>query len=568
MTIDKSQEIPAWESQSLKVADQVTKQLSKKSPRIKSRRGEWLSTKQYAERLNISESAATKRLARAFSAKYYQLPKLSLDNSSFVKEDDLFYEHTSKYSNLEVRCVPSSKGTKKYEVLLSSLPDFNPCESKVDESVNDSNAFSDNISSFLEKVKPEIFCDWLTISQYHPHDHKIFDKDVNGEIIGVRDNPVPPLKNKIGGFFLVIEDNGELLHDYRRGDGQDKTEFLLISPKEDIKKQARMYFGCEGSWDSRVFIRVLDGRVDLHGNIGKFGRPDNLFGYSLEDCIKIANDLLAKYDLPPFTGGNFIEPYISAVDDKLVKGWTGATFSRIDLTTNLTFGCPEDAKEYLHWLATQHISRMRNHVHPDGNTVEIGRNDSETSRSNYIQMVAYNKAIEFQKHSEKHLKRMVKKFKKGLIELDLDYTNDYYEKLQNYMFDLGVARLELRLKRDYLHQHENIRYLGALEKDFSQLNEIFYERWASATREFVMKDISQMSAKEQDVYALYLAGVDLKQRYKKSAFYNKRNLLLNYGIDISIPYSGESTAPKIKDMRSLRVRSLPVPEFYYLPKVA
>ncbi len=542
-----SKDVPAWEVRAAQVAVEVTKKLSKRSPKIKqSKPREWLSTAQYAERMGITTSAAQKRLARAFSAKYYDLPKLSGDNL-LANKSDLFYNKKLAGNNLVIRCVPNSKGNKKYEVLLSSLPDYEPCESKVDESVNDTDGFHNQIHSFLEEAKPKIFCDWVTMSQRHP-------ELVNRE-------------NLTGGLFLVVANNGQLLHGYRQGDGQDKTDFLLVSPKEDLKKQAQMYFGCEGSWDSRVFIRLLNGRVDLHGNIGKFSRPDNVFGYSLEECIEIANKLLVENDLPPFTCGDFIEPYFDA-DDNLVSGWTGATFSRIDLTVNLSFGCANDVSEYLGWLGTQHISRMRNHVHPDGNTVEIGCNDSVDGRSKYIQMIAYNKAVEFEKHSTKHLKRLTKKFKKGLIELDLDYTNDYYEKLQNYMNELGVARLELRLKRDYLQQHSDIKYLGDLQKDFSQLDKIFIERWTTATREFTMKDINQMSLKEREVYGQYLAGVDMSKAYgSKATFYRKRNLLLPYGIDISQPYKGETTAPKLQGMRTLKVRALPMPDWYYLPPI-
>ena len=545
-------DVPSFEFRSAQVTEQVTKELSKKTPRIRSHGREWLSAAQYAERENISLSASTKRLARAFTAKYYELPKLAddPDNKLPIKEDDLFYgDYLSNKLPLKdfvVRCVPSAKGTKKYEVLLASLPDFKPCQS--DESVNDADAYSHEIHSFLEHSKPKIFCDWITMSQRHP--------------------ALVNAPNKTGGLFLVLNNSGELLYDFRDGDDdrKNKTDFLLFSPKEDLQSIAYKYFQCEGSWDSRVFIRAMDGRVDLHGNIGKYGRPDNLFGYSLEECIEIANKLLVENGLPPFTAGNFIEPYFDN-DDNLVSGWTGATFSRIDLTTNISFGNPDDVKEYLGWLATQHISRMRNHVHPDGNTVEIGLSDGG-GKSKYLQMVAYNKAVEFQKHSEKHMKKMLKRYKKGLIELDLDYTNDYYEKLAKYMNEMGVARLELRLKRDYLHQHETVRYLGYLEKDFNQLNQVFIDRWTTATRDFQMKEINQMSTKEKEVYAQYLAGVDLSLSYpKKTTFYRKRNLLLPYGIDISVPYQGDTTAPKISGMRALKVRSLPMPEFYYLPQV-
>lgn len=528
--------VPAFVEKAAKIKSEVSK-LVAKSPKVKIKAREWLSTAQYAERCGIASAAAQKRLARAFSAKYYDLPKLAETGDSLPVGGN----------GLIVRCVPNSKGNRKYEVLLSSLPDYEPRKSTVDESANDTDGFCNSISSFLEEIEIKIFCDWLTISQRHP------------ELVGKKD--------LTGGLFLVLNNSGQLLHGFRSGDGQDKTDFLLASPKEDLQSIAYKYFQCEGSWDSRVFIRAIDGRVDLHGNIGKYGRPDNLFGYTLEECILIANNLLVQHGLPPFTGGEFIEPYFD-LNDKLVKGYTGATFSRIDLTVNISFGHPNDTKEYLNWLSTQHISRMRNHVHPDGNTVEIGYNDGEVGKSKYIQMVAYNKAIEFQKHSTRHFKKLVRRASKGLIKLDLGSTNNYYENLQKYMNELGVARLELRLKRDYFHQHDDIRYLGALEKDFTRLNQIFIERWSTATRDFTMKDINQMDKLAQQVYALYIAGIDLTHYWSKATFYRKRNLLLPYGVDISQPYRGETTAPKLQGMRTLKVRALPMPDWYYLPPVS
>lgn len=524
--------VPAFIAKTAKIESQVNKLITK-SPKVKIKAREWLSTAQYAERCGIAPTAAKNRLARVFSAKYYDLPKLAKTGDSLLV-----------VSGLVVRCVPNSKGNRKYEVLLSSLPDYEPCEI-VDESAND-DGFRNNISSFLEETNLKIFCDWVTMSQRHP------------ELVGKKD--------LTGGLFLVLNNSGQLLHGYRPGDGQDKTDFLLSSPKEDLQSIAYKYFQCEGSWDSRVFIRAIDGRVDLHGNIGKYGRPDNLFGYTLEECIVIANSLLVEHGLPPFTGGEFIEPYFN-LDDKLVKGYTGATFSRVDLTINMSFGHPNDTKEYLNWLSTQHISRMRNHVHPDGNTVEIGHNDGDTGKSKYIQMVAYNKAVEFQKHSTRHFKKLTRRVSKGLIKLDLNYINDYYEKLQRHMNELGVARLELRLKRDYFHQHENMRYLGALQKDFTQLNQVFIERWSTATRDFTMKDINQMDKLAQQVYALYIAGIDLTHYWSKATFYRKRNLLLPYGVDISQPYRGEKTTPNLSSMRALKVRALPMPDWYYLPPV-
>jgi hypothetical protein len=76
-----------------------------------------------------------------------------------------------------------------------------------------------------------------------------------------------------------------------------------------------------------------------------------------------------------------------------------------------------------------------------------------------------------------------------------------------------------------------------------------------------------MTKEQSEVYARYIAGDDLSKRYARSTFYRKRKLLLPFGVDISEPYKGETTVPQLSSMRSIQVRALSVPEFYYLPKV-
>jgi hypothetical protein len=81
-------------------------------------------------------------------------------------------------------------------------------------------------------------------------------------------------------------------------------------------------------------------------------------------------------------------------------------------------------------------------------------------------------------------------------------------------------------------------------------------------------DINQMTLKEMQVYALYIAGVDMEEHYNtKSTFYGKRKLLLPYGIDILESYRGKKTTPDLSKMRSLTMGVLAMPDWYYLPKV-
>jgi len=44
--------------------------------------------------------------------------------------------------------------------------------------------------------------------------------------------------------------------------------------------------GLEGSFDSRVEIRCDGHQVEFSGNIARYGRSDNLFGYSFVESIR------------------------------------------------------------------------------------------------------------------------------------------------------------------------------------------------------------------------------------------------------------------------------------------
>lgn len=54
----------------------------------------------------------------------------------------------------------------------------------------------------------------------------------------------------------------------------------------------------EGSHESAVFIRCDGETVWFEGNVSKWGRPDNLFGYTFLQCLEIINGLLQRHGLP------------------------------------------------------------------------------------------------------------------------------------------------------------------------------------------------------------------------------------------------------------------------------
>lgn len=77
-----------------------------------------------------------------------------------------------------------------------------------------------------------------------------------------------------------------------------------------------------------VEVRCDGHQVEFSGNISRYGRQDNLFGFTFADSIERINELLKSLGLPPFTAGKLYKFADSGWT------WTGARVSRIDITCN------------------------------------------------------------------------------------------------------------------------------------------------------------------------------------------------------------------------------------------
>ncbi|PMW84248.1 DNA replication protein, partial [Pseudomonas sp. GW460-E13] len=63
----------------------------------------------------------------------------------------------------------------------------------------------------------------------------------------------------------------------------------------------------KGSHETTVNVKCDGHRVEFSGNVSRFCRPDNLFGFDLWECLGRVNSILNAYGLPPFTPGKRIE---------------------------------------------------------------------------------------------------------------------------------------------------------------------------------------------------------------------------------------------------------------------
>ena len=125
------------------------------------------------------------------------------------------------------------------------------------------------------------FCDWISMYQQHGGD----------------------LPRFADGAVIRIDKHGE----------------VMTTTLKSVK--------VEGSHESSIFIRCDGNTVRFDGNVSKFGRPDNVFGYSFIQCIGQINNILSDLGLPAFTEGdrfmtNFKATRAACGPVLASRGWT------------------------------------------------------------------------------------------------------------------------------------------------------------------------------------------------------------------------------------------------------
>jgi hypothetical protein len=344
-----------------------------------------------------------------------------------------------------------------------------------------------------------IFCDWISIYQRH------------------------------GLGLPVIADGCVVKYD---ADGAHECTTL---------KKSRI----EGSHESAVSIRCDGETVWFDGNVSKFGRQDNVFGYSFEQCIERINALLATLGLPPFTAGQRMEACRHRGDDCAEWIWTGARLTRIDVTENFVAGSKENAYAFMRFLAGQQASRLKTGVYGEGETVDFGRG------SKVLYSKAYLKGPELLRHA--------RKLKDPDNARQRAYS-PYLEMLAAWCNSIGLVRFETTYKARYLTQHK-LQYLGAFT--MNQLELDFTERKSVFTRsECDVDQLTDLEPKTLAMYRMWQAGDDITSKCSRATFYRHRARLLPYGVDIAIKSNVIKFQPKT---RVITLGPVSPPDFYELP---
>lgn len=325
-----------------------------------------------------------------------------------------------------------------------------------------------------------VFVDWLTASQVH-----------------------------IEGGLPIVNDGWKVDVDNDR------------CPQFETAKRLKV----QGSYDSTMHLRCDGTKIEFHGNIARYGRRDNVFGYCWDETVRRVNDLLNLHGLPPFTLGD-----LARYADR-GECWSGARASRIDITTNhATFNWP-DAQQLIQILGRHHVGRQRGTLDPDGHSVVYG------SGSKYVYSKCYLKAAELIAHRRKSSGEHVA------------------EEVVQWCKDMGVVREEHELKSRYLTQN-NLAFFGQITQE--RLEKIHRDRsQLRRLNDMTYPDLSQLSPEVSATLLRYQNGLPIT--LKKSQFYKHRRVLLAYGVDISVPSNVTKFTPPV---RVIERAVLVAPEWY------
>ncbi|TYK76308.1 DNA replication protein [Comamonas sp. Z1] len=308
----------------------------------------------------------------------------------------------------------------------------------------------------------------------------------------------------------------------------------------------------EGSFETAVFVRCDGETVWFEGNVSKWGRPDNVFGYTFLECLAIINKLLVKLGLPPFTEG---DKYLTNFKGEPRSCWTGAIVTRIDMTCNYAVGSKEDAYAYMRHLQGQQASRLKTGTYGDGETVDFGRG----SRRIYVK--AYLKGPELRRHAGRVQDAKgvndgtVKDYEKGI-------TNPYVLQLADWCDAVGLVRVEMTFKATKLHDM-GCHYLGGF--DMKQLEIEFDSRSDVLTRGSAEADDFTLLPKAVlSTYRMWQAGDDLTSKLSRATFYRHRRELLVMGVDIAIKSNVLQMKPRT---RVIKLGPVSMPDWYELPVI-
>lgn len=349
----------------------------------------------------------------------------------------------------------------------------------------------------------DVFCDWITIYQDFP------------------DGGLPIIND---GFVVRFEPDAFAKSvDFETGELRP----MFDATKAEYTVSRRIEH--EGSYETCVSVRCDGFRLELSGNVGRFGRPDNLFGLRVVETVEKANEITAALGLPPFTACDKATP-LARTDTFRQQN---CVITRVDLTANFATGSRESAFRVLHWMSGQGCAR------------NAGKNPR-----NYGNGVTWNEG------SKRHYEKLYFK---------ADSLGHYVTpEVRDYCNHQGILRYEVSLKaRELADRGLQSLVAWAQVMEGQRMENVIYGKFAEVlTRNQVtVTEIQDIPGKLGLIARSYLNGENPYESLHapERTVRRWRSQLLKYGVDIAQPIDVMRLTQRI---RVIELQPLAAPSWY------
>lgn len=389
----------------------------------------------------------------------------------------------------------------------------------------------------------------LAISYMRAWVHMFFDWL---EIEQTFDQPLPLLDGN--AYLRLVVEQGEVVQDNG-----------IASPAYSHK----------GSFCDSVLIRASGNRLFMSGNPSRWGRLENLWGFTTVDqCVHKFNEILrevyGRFDfVPQFTKCTEIfyrDDSFEGGSPMQRIGADGAIIKGLHTTRNFTVGA-ENEKKYISAVSTLSYRNSIPHLFTNSYGCDW---KSKKNNSALIYPCVYAKGNELELHS---LPKVTKAFGSESDEVE------HLQRVIDYCWSVGLVRYELKFKYRYL-QREGLQYWG--KSDYSRLETVMSE-FTSLDQKLSVSNMKFENIAQQ----LFSAGVvDSTKAANITAMYaiqwadghefdlDKRQIqthrarLRKIGIDIGRPCNISQFSPvKMVSCTEIHRQECLPPSWYQMPKL-
>ena len=324
----------------------------------------------------------------------------------------------------------------------------------------------------------------------------------------------------------------------------------------------------KGSYCDQVSIKIRGSVIRMEGNPSRWGKVENLFGFSgIDSCIACFNNILALLRLPLFTRCTEVFYSQAKEGSKTTKYSNGAIIKRIDITTNKAVGKGNE-RTFIKALSQMRYRNSIGRLHTNGFTTDWL---SAKGKANLIYPCCYIKHEEMKLNSYTKIKN---KFE-GTEEFE------YYKKVLNHCEENGVVRFEQKLHSRFL-QREDLQFWGI--SDFSPLGKLgkIQEEFLNMPKSLRVNKMTRQSIAEQLLfdgvvdnprqarttadYAMRWAEGDDLFDVAERTFKRHRARLRKIGIDIATLCDMDKfQCTRVISTKEIMLRDYKAPDFYQYP---